>query len=677
MILRGACAVLACALSVAGHAQTMNQTVRFAAAPTWAKASDLLPVPNDAKGALFFRRQDVLMHLGPRGQEQYTGYRARLLHPNALQLGNLTVSWNPASGTAIVHTVKVHRDGQAIDVLRDSKFEILRREDQLEAAMLDGVLTAVLRVPDLRVGDELEVEFTVPTSDPSLKNKEAGVLLLGPSPAPGRYRLGLTWDKDHRPELKIGSGMQAAAIPQEDGVDFRFDNPASLAPPKDAPSRYAWIRTVEYSDFPDWAAVSRHFAPLFHQAIQLSSGSPIKAEAARIAAAHASPQDRARAALKLVQQNVRYIYVGLNGGNLKPASADETWQRRYGDCKGKTALLLALLAELGIEAQPVLVNSTGGDNGLNQRLPSPGLFDHVIVRARIGGQFHWLDGTLPPVASLALSPVGPFEWVLPLSMQGQPIEQIVWKPPQAPDELSLFDIDARAGFDKPARITSTSIKRGVDGLLVFQQLSGLSSDQILASFRQSLIGNTWQAIDDVQWRYDEKAGVSILTITGTGTVEWDDDGNGARSLALPGGGFNPPEKRIRPAEQDQSLPYYAKSEFSCHVTTVRVPTSTSPRQWSSKPGFDMMFFGRNYHRAFEYRDGAIRMVRGSRIEQREIDATTAKRDNDRIATFDNSMGYIYFNPAGHKMDVGNGGAVPATDELDWTAENVPCVGPAR
>src|SRR3546814_20748642 len=56
-------------------------------------------------------------------------------------------------------------------------------------------------------------------------------------------------------------------------------------------------------------------------------------EAARIAAAHSAPLDRASAALKLVQRDVRYIYVGLGNGNLTPATAEATWQRRYGDCE--------------------------------------------------------------------------------------------------------------------------------------------------------------------------------------------------------------------------------------------------------------------------------------------------------------------------------------------------------
>src|SRR5207245_7674926 len=40
-------------------------------------------------------------------------------------------------------------------------------------------------------------------------------------------------------------------------------------------------------------------------------------------------------------------------GGLVPASAETTWSRRFGDCKAKTALLLAILHEFGIEAEPV------------------------------------------------------------------------------------------------------------------------------------------------------------------------------------------------------------------------------------------------------------------------------------------------------------------------------------
>lgn len=657
---------------VASPAYAQSEQVRRGPAPAWAMPSAMLPVPESVSGPLFVRRNDVEVHLGGEGHAQYLGYRVKILQTSALQLGNISIAWNPVAGAPIVHEIKLFRDGQVIDVLKDSSFEVLRREDQLEAARLDGTLTAILRVPDLRVGDELEVDLTTFADDPTLGRNYSGLLALGASPSAGRYHLGLSWDQGHQPNLKATPDIAAAMLKGERAVDFRWDNPPVASPPKDAPMRYQWQRALEYTDFADWAALSRHFAPLYVKAAALAPDSAVKREASRIAAVHASPLERASAALKLVQQDVRYIYVGLNGANLTPATAEETWQRRYGDCKGKTTLLLALLAELGIEAEPVLVNTSGLDDGLDQRLPLPHFFDHVLVRAHIDGATYWLDGTLPPVAEPGARPVFPVNWVLPLTGRGSGIEKLDWKPESAPDELNLFEIDARAGFDKPARIVSTQIVRGVKGLEQQIQFSSVTSGQMLEAFRQTAIGDTWQAIDDVRWRYDSKARASILTISGTGMVSWENGDGGVRSLALPGGGFSPPERRVRAPGPDANVPFYTKPEYVCDVTTVRLPASTQAGKWSSKASFDVELFGRRYLRAWELRDGAIRMVRASRIEEPELDAAKAQRDNSRIAAFDNSMGWITYDPSGQEASVGNGETVPATYEFDWAANDAPC-----
>ncbi|AKM11776.1 transglutaminase [Croceicoccus naphthovorans] len=633
-----------------------------------------MDLPENPTGAIFVRQQDTLVHLDAKGQAQYLGYRIKVLHPNALQLGNLSISWNPAGGNPVIHALKVHRDGEVIDVLKDARFEILRREDQLEAAHIDGILTAVLRVADLRVGDELEFSLTTRTDDPTLGSTSSGALVLHPEPGPGRYRLGLSWDDGQKPTVRMTPAFTAAQQAGKQALDFQFDNPPVVIAPKDAPPRYQVFRFAEYSDFADWNAVSRRFAKLYSETSQIGSSEPLMREVARIAKLDGGKLAKASAALKLVQQDVRYIYVGLNGGNLRPADASETWSLRYGDCKGKTVLLLGLLRELGIDAQAVMVNSSGNDDGLDERLPSPGMFDHVLVRAHIDGKTHYLDGTLPPVVPPSEKPLLPYRWVLPLTSDGSGLEHLDWHPAELPDSINIYEIDARQGFDEPARITSRTIIRGVAGLEQQVQLSAVSKAQMLSAFRQSLTGDTWQSIENVDWHYDEKAGASILEITGLGTVDWDDDGDGARSLALPGGGFNPPQRRVRTAEQDQSLPYYNKPEFSCHVTTVRLPADTRPEQWSHKRSFNQGMFGRNYYRAFAIEDGSLRMVRSYRVEEQEITAARAAKDNGRIADFDNSMGWIFYNPERDRPVV-NRIDVPATFEIDWATDASACLSP--
>jgi len=665
---------LACLVSAA-PARAQNDKVRRGPTPAWVVPAELLPVPEAPSGSVFVRSSDSQVHLDRRGQEHYQAYRIKILHPNALQLGNLSIAWNPAAGAPTVHAIRVYRDGQVRDILKDGSFEVLRREQQLEAAMLDGLLTAVLRVPDLRVGDELEVSLTTTAVDPTLGPDSAGLLLLPPEPMPGRHLLGLSWEQGQKPNLKLTPEMAAAANEGANGLRLSFDNPAARPAPQGAPARYGWQRVVEYSDFADWPSVSRRFAPLYAKAARLDASSPLKEEARRIAAAASDPLARASAALRLVQQEVRYVYVGLDGGNLAPASPADTWQRRYGDCKGKTALLLALLAELGISAEPVLASNNGADDGLDQHLPNPVFFDHVLVRAHIEGRDYWLDGTLPPVAVPSLVPLVPYRWVLPLTASGSAIVRQQWQPSATPNEMAFDEIYSRGGFDRPARVTTTQITRGIEGLKQQLQFAALTPAQLLNGFRQESAGNSWNTIDDVRWRYDVKTQASVLTIVGTQNVEWEDEGSGVKSLILPGGGFNPPERRGRSGDQDQSLPYVNTPGFTCHVTTVRLPTATDPKRWSFNSVFDTRIFGRRYYRGFDRRDGMIMMIRGSRIEQLEVDAASAARDNARIAAFDNSMAVIEYDPAGAPF-MGSKARVPATFEMDWTGENLPCL-PSR
>lgn len=665
---------IAC-VSMAGQAAAQDDQIGRGPVPEWVSQSELRAVPADAAGLVFVRRNDVLVHLDERGQVNFVGQRIKILHPNALQLGNIAVTWNPASGTPTVHTIKIYRGDEVIDVLQNAQFEVIRREDQLEALVITGLLTAILRVSDLRVGDEIEYELTVPSQDPALGNNSSSILFLAPEPPLGRFQLGVSWAAGAEPRVRWTPDLDSSVTRSDRALSITIDDPTILAPPNDAPPRYGWQRLVEFSDFADWAAISSYFSPLYQRTAQLEANSPLRAEAARIAAAHSAPIDRAKAALALVQSEIRYIFVGLNTGNLVPATADDTWRRRYGDCKGKTVLLLALLAELGIPAEAVLVNNSGADDGLDQRLPQPGSFDHVVVRATIDGQKYWMDGTLPSVAEPSAQPIIPYRWALPLAAGGRALERLEWKPATRPDELTLFEIDARAGFDVPARIVQTTITRGVAGLADQVRLSPLTEAQLTNGVRQQFIGDTWQTIERVTWRYDRAAQASILQIEGTGEVRWE-GGTRSRSLALPGGGFNPPNRHIRPPNQDQSAPFYNAPSYNCYVTTVRIPDSTDPAQWSFNTTFDVRLFGNNYYREFGLSDRAIRMIRGSRTEAVEISAADAQRDNALIGDFDNSTAQIAYTVGRSPRNHDDVDPVPATYDFDWTADNVPCLDAA-
>ena len=373
-----------------------GQDVRYAPPQAWVQPP---PPPSDApspaEAPLRIVYVDNQVRIGAAGEEAYTAYRLKILKPEALPAGNIAVAWSPGAGEAVVHRLRLHRDGATIDVLAQHKFAILRREGGLEQSMLDGQLTATLQVPGLQVGDEIEFAATVAKREPAFGGHSAGVLQLPPMGAPGAFRVGMAWPQA-TPLVVRATRDLPQRTPEVTGderrISYELRDPAGSIPTEGAPARFNLRRVVEYSDFASWRALSVQIWPLFERASRLAPGSPVRAEAARIAAATSDQAARAEAALQLVQDRIRYVYVGLDGGNYTPAPADETWTRRFGDCKAKTVLLMALLRELGISAEPVLVASDGGD-GTDERLPSPHVFDHVLVRAHPDGATHWLDGT--------------------------------------------------------------------------------------------------------------------------------------------------------------------------------------------------------------------------------------------------------------------------------------------
>lgn len=359
--------VLACSMgpAVAKPAASVAREVRYAPVPAWAVAAPTAsdaPLPPGAPVRILYA--DTQVRVTAQGQEEYQASRVKLLTPEGLAAGNLSLTWAPASEEMVVHRLAIIRDGKAIDVLAAQKFAVIQRENNLEQSMLDGDLTATLQIAGLQVGDEFEFAVTKRKRETSFAEQPNGFFQFPIMGIRGAYRIRVIEPKAQALTYRASADVPAPVTRDLGGEterEYRLVDPASATIPENAPARFMATRLVQFSGYRDWDAVSRTFNPLFTGAGTLAANSPVKAEAARIAASTSDPAARALAALQLVQDRIRYVYVGLDGGNYRPAAVEETWQRRFGDCKAKTVLLVALLREMGIDAEPVLVASKGGD----------------------------------------------------------------------------------------------------------------------------------------------------------------------------------------------------------------------------------------------------------------------------------------------------------------------------
>lgn len=489
---------------------------------------DVLPLPkppSDSEGAATIQLLgDIQVRFAGKNDLTYYASAWQIGTAQGLDSSALSLDWDPALETLTLHKYRILREGQAIDLLGDgAKVKVIQRESGMESLMLDGRLTATIQPEDLRVGDVVELAYTIDRHDPALAGHSED--LIGPSDgsAFGRYRLRVMWGKDKTMQWRVYPGIIKPTLKKTAGgselVADVIDGVAPLGP-ESAPGRYSLVNAVEITQFADWQGVSRTIAPLYTKASALAADSPVRAEAAKIAAQSQDPRRRAELALTLVQQQVRYLFLGMDNGGYVPAAADQTWTRRFGDCKGKTVLLLALLGELGIEARPVLVHTKRGDL-VGNRLPAMAAFDHVIVEAKIGGKSYWLDGTRLGDERLDRLQTPDFRYGLPVIAAGSGLVRILPDPFDRPSQVIGLTLDASKGLDLPAAASGEMRFHGTAASDMRLTYSGYSQAE-----RQRALRKLWRDTYDfvapgkIVTRNDPETGDFIITMTGSATMEW-------------------------------------------------------------------------------------------------------------------------------------------------------------
>lgn len=370
--------------------------------PAWVDPSGIPAASADLIGA----STDGLLHLLVEDQFAWQGEtrlhyarRAVMVLERAGLEQAAVVDWDfaPAFDSLALTRLEVLRDGRTID-LRDAVMpEMLRRETRLEAGIIDGSLTAHYVLPDLRVGDVVDYSFVV-SETPVLPGATfAGALPLEFGAPVGLARAVINWPEGRALQLgpvpdRVRHEEHPAAGP--DGAVMRHDWRREghlptfiepLTPVEDNPDAI-----VRYGAEAGWQGLVDALAPFYTAGYDLPP--EWQDRVAAIARDHADPVARATAALRLVQDEIRYVGLEVGAGGIFARPPAVVVAQGFGDCKDKSLLLKTVLARLGIAADVALTDLDEG-YALPQSLPWIGAFDHMILRAEIGGRTYWMDPT--------------------------------------------------------------------------------------------------------------------------------------------------------------------------------------------------------------------------------------------------------------------------------------------
>lgn len=310
--------------------------------------------------------------------------------------GQLSIGFVPEYQHLHLHAVRVLRDGEVLDRTASSTVRFLQRETALELGMYSGEVTASILVNDLRVGDTLDMVYSIDGQNPVFGGTYTGIIAFDQR-APQLSRRVIVNYPDDRPFTwrRAGPWPADAQAPVEDIVNGRHRLRFEEAPVAEAafepgtPNDHIGYRALQFSQYRSWDEVVAWALGLFH-----GDGVHDPELRAVVERLRALPDDEQRisAALEFVQSQIRYFSVSLGESSHRPTAPDEVIRRRYGDCKDKSLLLISLLKEVGIDSHPVLLK-LGRRKIMQDMLPTPLLFDHVIVGLTVQGRDYYLDPT--------------------------------------------------------------------------------------------------------------------------------------------------------------------------------------------------------------------------------------------------------------------------------------------
>ncbi len=376
-------------------------------APDWVQVTPS-PAPIEqakyrANDGVFYRLYDRQINaIDPQNRSSYKALEYELTNRAGVESrSTIEIHYDPNYESVVIHELGIIRKGKYLDRLTETSYEQLRTEGRLDELLYDGTTTLAAILKDVRVGDVIRHSYTIKGANPVYEDiVEYGVATQYYS-AIGEvgFRIQVDantnmfvrqQDLDNQANIKDQFSLSESVANGIRTYSWNSTDPKEL---KDVENEPVWTEfdpAFSISSVGDWDDIVAWSLPHYNKPNMQSE--QVKQIAREIKAEHKSEAAYIGAALQWVQDEIRYFGVELGENSHNPSHPDETLARRFGDCKDKALLLIAILDELDVKAQPALVNTRERlrRSDYIYRLHA---FNHVIVHVERNGESHWIDPT--------------------------------------------------------------------------------------------------------------------------------------------------------------------------------------------------------------------------------------------------------------------------------------------
>jgi tetratricopeptide (TPR) repeat protein/transglutaminase-like putative cysteine protease len=438
----------------AGNKQEAPSSAQSASAATKGVASGDLKAPDYSQEPFVIEQ----FHTRVRFENDGTGERSVEVHvrvqsdAGVQQLGELVFSYSEENERLEIRYVRVRKaDGTVVTASADAAKEMTAAVAR-DAPVYTDYKEKHVTVPSLHPGDVLEYEVVTRVVTPVSPGqfwfdysfvKEAIVL---------DERLDVDLPRGRVKQFDAPSGIPSETAVQE-GREVRHWKRANLSRPtgdeqsqKKTSAADPSKPDVRFTTFASWDDVARWYAKLEQDRIEPTP--EIRAKTEELIQGRSGELEKIEALYGYVAKNVRYVSLSFGLGRYQPHAAAEVLANQYGDCKDKHTLLAAMLKAAGISSYAVLIPSS---RKLDESMPSPSEFDHVITAVPKGTELMWMDSTaeVAPFRLLAAPLRGKSALLVAASGAGR-----IVKTPADPPFLSTQQVEIDAQVNELGKLNA-------------------------------------------------------------------------------------------------------------------------------------------------------------------------------------------------------------------------------
>jgi tetratricopeptide (TPR) repeat protein len=325
-------------------------------------------------GASAVRQQQIFYLATEQGAREY-GVRSVQFSPSLQQL-------------QILHARLYKRDGRVLEANESGENEVA----DANVSMYYDVRARTLQFPGAEAGDVVELDYRLsPVSGANPYGDYFGGLVVFRSKLAKALQRYVLITPARRQFSIVAPRMSPAAVAlhgQERIYRWEARNVPALTNEPRGPALTDIAPYVHVSTFQSWPELGRWYAQLIRPQFALDAA--LRGAADRLLADTHDERERISAIHQFVLRNTHYVALEFGIYSYKPYPVAQTYARRFGDCKDKASLMIALLRRAGIEADLALVR-TRSLGGVDPHAASVAVFNHAIVY--LPKYDLWLDGT--------------------------------------------------------------------------------------------------------------------------------------------------------------------------------------------------------------------------------------------------------------------------------------------